>query len=415
MADKKSEGGAGNAERNSLRRSRPRERTRASDKPTERPDRNPVNAIEQVPTRQAAAAASEPDQKTKETGPSRKEPSNSASPKREEEVPQPQAVPDHIRRRFVQVGRKYYFPDGIQAFTDRGHRLTTASENSEVIKSLVEIAKSRGWGEISVHGSERFRREAWMTAKLAGLEVRGFRPSPFEEGKLVRLLAEKASPERRIAPLQENPNGLRNLEDKGSPRFVGKLLEHGRAPYRQDPKEPMSYFVRLATVKGERTIWGVDLERALKESLTQPKLGDEVGVVSSRREAVKVNVAERDESGQVSGQKSLDTHRNRWTVEKQTFFEGRLQAAQVLRDSAINAKQGAKDYPELLGTYLQVKAAEEAARKLKNPADRQQFLHLVRGALAAAVARGEPLPKVRMRDRTPPKRVPRTTEQAQGR
>ena len=75
-----------------------------------------------------------------------------------------------MRRRFVQVGRKYYFPDGARAFTDRGHRLTTASENTEVIKSLVDIAKSRGWEEIVVHGSERFRREAWFAAKTAGIE-----------------------------------------------------------------------------------------------------------------------------------------------------------------------------------------------------------------------------------------------------
>ena len=43
-----------------------------------------------------------------------------------------QTVPDHVRRRFVQVGRKYYFPDGARAFTDRGRRLTTPSENTEV-------------------------------------------------------------------------------------------------------------------------------------------------------------------------------------------------------------------------------------------------------------------------------------------
>jgi hypothetical protein len=34
-------------------------------------------------------------------------------------------IPDHIRKRFVQVGHRYYFSDGAHAFTDRGARLIT--------------------------------------------------------------------------------------------------------------------------------------------------------------------------------------------------------------------------------------------------------------------------------------------------
>ena len=30
----------------------------------------------------------------------------------------------------------------------------------------------------------------------------------------------------------------------------------------------MSYFVKIETARGEQTLWGVDLERAVKESLT---------------------------------------------------------------------------------------------------------------------------------------------------
>ena len=252
-----------------------------------------------------------------------------------------------------------------------------------------------------------------MTATMAGLEVRGYRPTQFEEGKLVRTLAEKASPERRVAPLPASTTAPKETEERGTAQFAGKLLEHGRAPYRQDPKEAMSYFVRIETARGERTIWGVDLERAFKESLTQPTAGDQVALVPARRDAVKINVAERDANGNVSGQKSLDAHRNRWVVEKQSFFEARTRAAQALLDPAVTPREGAKSHPELVGTYLQVKAAELAAKQLRNPADRQQFMDRVRSALAEAVARGEPLPKVRMKDKAPLHRAPRSTEQAQ--
>jgi hypothetical protein len=99
------------------------------------------------------------------------------------------AVPAEVRDRFVVVKNKYYFHDGMRAFTDRGTRLTTASENTEVIRSLIQIAEARGWSEITVRGTERFRKEAWFAAHLAGLDVRGYRPSEFEQGRVARTVA----------------------------------------------------------------------------------------------------------------------------------------------------------------------------------------------------------------------------------
>src|SRR5687767_13013860 len=51
-----------------------------------------------------------------------------------------ESMPQEVAARFVQVGHKYFFPDGERAFTDRGRRLTTPSENTEVVRSLVAIA-----------------------------------------------------------------------------------------------------------------------------------------------------------------------------------------------------------------------------------------------------------------------------------
>ena len=49
-----------------------------------------------------------------------------------------------------------------------------AEREHQVIKSLVTIAQTRGWSEISVRGTERFRKETWFAARMVGLEVRGF-------------------------------------------------------------------------------------------------------------------------------------------------------------------------------------------------------------------------------------------------
>src|SRR5437588_5541248 len=101
----------------------------------------------------------------------------------------PWTVPQSVRDRFVQDGHRFFFPDGAPAFKDLGRRLTTPSENTHVVHSLIEIAYSRGWSEITVSGTERFRREAWRLARVAGLSVRGYRPTDPEQAQLVRALA----------------------------------------------------------------------------------------------------------------------------------------------------------------------------------------------------------------------------------
>jgi hypothetical protein len=325
------------------------------------------------------------------------------------------AIPEAIAKRFVQVRSTFYFPDGARAFTDRGNRLTTPSENTEVVRSLILIAKAREWNEITVRGTERFRREAWLAARLAGLEVRGYQPSEVEQAHLVRSLSRRNAISAGDSPVgpADMPPGRPDAETPTPGRrgglLTGKLIDHGRATYQHDTRQPMSYFVKLETSHGDRTIWGVDLERAFKESLSKPRAGEEVGLRAVRQDAVKVKRTARGADGKVAGMREFETHRNRWIVEKREFFEARAQAARTVRDATVAPKQAVKQYPELVGTYLQMRAAELAAKRFRDPEDRERFVAKVRSALADSVARGEPLPPVRLRER-PKERTSQTHE-----
>jgi putative DNA primase/helicase len=353
------------------------------------------------PTRRRARAApvATPVERPKQANPATRESQPEAKP----------AVPEDVRRRFVQIKDDYFFPDGAKAFTDRGDRLTTQSENTEVVRSLITIAQSRGWGEVRVRGSERFRREAWAAAQTAGLAIRGYKPSEFEQGRLVRTIAQQSVAKApRVAEAQDAQRDRTNerapqesTARDAKPRglLVGTLVEHGRAPYRNDVKEAMSYYAKIETSTGERTLWGVDLERAFKESLSKPTAGDLVGLRALRQEPVTVKARERDAEGKVVRERDLETKRNRWIVEKRAFFEERSAAAQTLRDTSIDPKQGARKHPELLGTYLQMHAAEIAAKQLRDTEDQKRFVEKVREALATSVARGDPLPPVRLKER----------------
>jgi hypothetical protein len=319
----------------------------------------------------------------------------------------PREIPEEIRRRFVQVGHRYHFQDGARAFTDRGTRLTTPSENTEVIKSLIVIAEARGWESISIKGTERFRKEAWFQAKLAGLQVRGYVPSEVEQARLVRALARqdpadtpsdrktagRAAPESR--PADRVPD-----EPRRPDRLIkGRLLEHGAAPYRHERGQPKSYFVKVETSRGERTVWGTDLERAVKESLSRPSVGEEVGLRVIGQDDVTVK-GRRPDTGAPTGA-DLATQRNRWVVESRAFFEARATAAELVRNPKIEARVAVKRHPELASTYLHLKGAEEvAAQRIRDPQDQRRFVSMVRSALADSVERGEPLQPVRLRQST---------------
>ena len=82
---------------------------------------------------------------------------------------------------------------------------------------------------------------------------------------------------------------------------AGRLVEHGAAPYEHDPQKSGSYFVTLENDKGEqRTLWGVDLERAMKEAA--PEIGEKIGL-------------QHEGSTPVTLPDGTQTHRNTWKVQ----------------------------------------------------------------------------------------------------
>ncbi len=313
----------------------------------------------------------------------------------------PWTVPDSVRNRFVQDGNRFFFPDGAPAFKDLGRRLTTTSENTQVVHSLIQIAHSRGWSEITVSGTERFRQEAWRQARIAGLAVRGYRPTELEQAQLIRGMARNLSTpaSSRTDTISADPSPTESRAPSApAAQAPFAMVDHGRDSYRHDPQEETSYFLSVQTREGNREIWGKDLERAMTKSLTQPQIGDEVVLQKTGRDAVTVKRQERDGEGQVK-QTQVETHRNRWLIEKTAFFDKRMEAAQVVRDASIDPRTAVREHPELAGTYLNLKAAELAARALRDAEDRRRFMALVRKALADDIERGEPLQPVRLRER----------------
>lgn len=318
------------------------------------------------------------------------------------------AIPDTVQSKFIRVGKQFYFPDGAEAFVDHGKRLTTRSENAVVIQSMVAIAEARGAKEVQVSGSEFFRKEAWFAARLAGLEVRGYQPTEAEQERVVRAIGRRevaARPEAGETNSVTTPR-TETVAAAASPRppqeelLVGKLIDHGPARFQHRPDQSQSYFVRLETPQGEVERWGVDLERAFRQSLSRPGIGDEVGLRRVGVEPVTVRNVKRDADGREVGQEAVQAHRNQWVVEKKEFLDVRARMAAVFRDREITAVEGTRRHPELDGSYVQLQMGHALVEKrFTSELHREQFVEHLRDYLARQIEQGRPLEPVPLREK----------------
>ena len=152
---------------------------------------------------------------------------------------------------------------------------------------------------------------------------------------------------------------------------MGRLTEHGRANYQFRTDENASYYLKLLTSRGAKTLWGKDLERALHSGETRPKVGDLIGARRVGREAVTVTARRRVADGRIVTEEAHHAHRTRWVVEKVQFFAERARLARRLRDEQADVRETVRAHPELKSSFLSVRAAEDfAARRIADPKDR---------------------------------------------
>jgi hypothetical protein len=302
-------------------------------------------------------------------------------------------APESVRKRFIQADNKYYFrhDDNQLAFHDHGHKIATTHNDPVVALSMVQMAEAKGWQTIDLRGSEEFKREAWLQASIKGMTVRGYKPRDVDTEKLAELKRELGTseprtrnpdhnnakrtaaaspvaaaneivdrtavvdePQRSLTPQQRivldtvkavwrsqgssdkdvDTAAAATVERFQNQRvYVGKLTERGDAPFENDPNNEKSFYVKLATPKGEKVVWGVDLRRALDETGIQ--VGDDVVVANQGRRPVQISVKDRDAAGKVVGTSTITTNRNTWRVE--TLESLREEALDRVREKAAQA------------------------------------------------------------------------------
>ncbi|RWR26384.1 conjugative relaxase [Sinirhodobacter populi] len=110
--------------------------------------------------------------------------------------------------------------------------------------------------------------------------------------------------EGRLVPVNVHELRETTLKLPRPEGILGTLLNHGAAPYRHEEGKKESYFVTLATDRGEKTLWGVGLAEAMQRSAARP--GDHIALRVVAGAPVKV----RD------GEGWKEVTRNSWDAEK---------------------------------------------------------------------------------------------------
>ncbi|MEX3985932.1 LPD7 domain-containing protein [Paraburkholderia sp. EG287A] len=253
-------------------------------------------------------------------------------------------------------------------FEDTGRTLATASEDRSVIVHMVEVAKAKNWSELQLKGTEEFRRQAWIAAELAGVPTRGFRPKQLDRAMLtaareaMRISAgepagdahevrtntvesaaspksEGAEPETpahrapasagahpvtaapaarrarqsgRARPASQAPASSPSFEQPAAGVTVGVLVAHGPAPFNHDARQSPSYYATVSTVGGERTVWGLDLERAISEAGVQ--VGQHIELARGGSRTVTSRQRQFDAQGNECAPKNVTSRRNEWLV-----------------------------------------------------------------------------------------------------
>jgi hypothetical protein len=188
--------------------------------------------------------------------------------------------------------------------------------------------------------------------------------------------------------------------------YTGRLVKRARGPDPHDPNEDLSYYVTLQTRDREdmlwrEDLWGKDLERAINQSLSKVKVGDEVSARFLGSEPVTLTRPVRNAQNQVVREALIQTHVNRWSVETTEFLRERVELAKLVRDDQVTREAAVRRHPLLAGTYTELRVAElKAKEQYKDAADQQRFVASTRERLARSIERGEPLPATRVHARS---------------
>ncbi len=285
------------------------------------------------------------------------------------------SIPEELNAKYVIDGDnqkgKYYFKDKpeVEAFRDKGTKLITKSSATSVAKSMVTLAETKQWETIKLSGSEKFRREVWMEAKLRGMEVEGYKPSEQD----IQNIENRLNKIENAAPNTGKEAVTTTTKVATTQVVKEEVLTEGKATVVKPPTQPELTEADKRVINKRQELWNKE-----KAAGQQPK-----EALTSSADQKVVEVRDR-----------LD----REAKEQQRYIKDELRDAymKLSKDDAI------KKYPALVPLYNLEKAANHFVNHDRNKGKfdekgKERFVSAVREKALDTLDRGEKLPTVQER------------------
>ncbi|HAN6538815.1 TPA: hypothetical protein IF100_001064 [Escherichia coli] len=294
------------------------------------------------------------------------------------------------------------FLDGKHVFTDFVTHLTMASQEASrddrAVLAALLTAQSHCQlkGEIELTGSDEFKQRAITLIATYDLKLKLKNPEQVEMLNQARArLQSEPVPGAEAEPLSPDANHIlwqersanvasapeqpalppdilptrmetalpRNASHKeASSGITGQLLAFGPAHYNFDRQKDRSYYAHLRTRHGERLVWGIGLQEAIRNSGL--KTGDMATLTMLGKKPVTVQVKKLGDDG-----KPLQNEHGGWIYEEKEVTRNQWEARPAVDPYVVARHTGQLAQPgELrpyhLGDYRALQAAvDDMARK----------------------------------------------------
>jgi Large polyvalent protein-associated domain 7 len=166
---------------------------------------------------------------------------------------------------------------GRAILLDKGDSLVLKNKDAASYEAAVELAKAKGWTAIKLNGRPAMMEQAWIAAKLAGIEVTNYLPTKEAQAKFADRLA---------AHQLDNTVAINRVETEpsvSSGSFEGKILrfENGQAVQKtgRDPDVTVRHDIsklsktlivgEVATIKYDKDGHGIVEGKMQEKALTR--------------------------------------------------------------------------------------------------------------------------------------------------
>ncbi|MBU3626038.1 hypothetical protein ICN48_07300 [Polynucleobacter sp. JS-Safj-400b-B2] len=351
-----------------------------------------------------------------------------------------QSVPDLVKKRFLRGGQGDYFfkdRDHDLAFSDVGPRLKTATNDPQVIESMVAMALTKGWTTLKVKGSTEFKAQVWLAAQMVGLAVEGYRPTAkdyallrharesLQKNEIEGVFTRENTPElskeavavsgvasQGAVGIDGTTNKILEKHEPINP-FAGVLLSHGSAPFEFDkrPGAKNNYYAQLRLADGkEKYHWGLGLRKAIESS--NAHIGEEVVLAKVGAKAVEVEEPVWNERNQLVGSKPITANRNDWKVERISQSQAidskshaqtqdpsapkLIISQRLIAYSTLDASTAMTQFPELTQVYaLRKVLLDQAKDQYPKPEEFSKISTAIEKRLSDELAKGNlPAPNI---------------------